>query len=178
MSTRKSPIRNNQEPERPPRLTVSREEARRRISERIELGTDMREKLRAPTSQTRQAADNAWDQMWTWSDYNATLLERLFDTPAIKDEYSREWVQSILMRELSIGELLERVDKHLAIYLARLQSIHGRVELYDEPPADGASRTRSARNLPASRADASGRTDWRDASEHQSSRRQSVPVRA
>jgi hypothetical protein len=87
-------------PPEEPRLQVARAEARRSLDERIEIGQQM---LDRPVN-SAQGIDELKNDFRTWHDYNERLLQRLFTTTALADEYMPVmFMSSIKERFLSRG---------------------------------------------------------------------------
>lgn len=106
-------------------LLVPAEEARQKLSDRIEKGSD----IKSIPINSIQDLDASKKSFSTWNSYNNELLKRLFTTDEFAEEYSR-WgsiVTSIYQRTFSenIKEFQEDVDDKLH----RLDSIIERLEI-------------------------------------------------
>lgn len=85
MSTRR---RQPQEPRRRPRLLKSREEAKRLLQARIDIGNEIAQRIN-PGAYVPGSLEPLEDEVNRWSSYNRELLHKLFDTSEIADEYDR-----------------------------------------------------------------------------------------
>ena len=125
-------------------LRVSRQDAERRISERIGAGETLRTTVKRLSEEVRRAyerppnpeheekRDSLWADYSRWNDFNKELLDRLFDSPKIVAEYNAS-----LLPEPSFGVFLieiEHLAQHLTDDLKKLQSIKERLPLFDEIP--------------------------------------------
>lgn len=70
-------------PPEEPQLQVARVEARRSLDERIEFGRQMLDRQ----VNSVQGVDELKNEFRIWHDYNKRLLQRLFTTTALVDEY-------------------------------------------------------------------------------------------
>ena len=107
-----------------PKLTESREEARRKIEERITKG---RELLDAPFT--------TWEDIFTgfdgWSEYNEVLLDKLFGGESVRNHYYSRFSrrdERTIDEDVDDGEGLRRMTKSID----SLEGICKRLELYDE----------------------------------------------
>jgi hypothetical protein len=80
-----------EQPKPPLLLAVPREEAERRISERIEKGSVLKEAQISSSEELKQAEN----ERRVWSSFNAEMLRRFFTSPEIADEYSSWGVVAI-----------------------------------------------------------------------------------
>jgi len=98
-------------------LRLAREEARRAISSRIEIGRHLFDNPiggAADVSQMEQAVR-------LWGDENQNLLRRLFDAPSAADEYARRRPRLTLRRTAPLMERAASIAKALAIELVSLE---------------------------------------------------------
>ena len=66
-------------------LNMPREEASRKIAERIKGGAELnRRPIRDP-----QTFQDAQRSCWTWGEYNEEMLRQMFTSPIIAEEYRR-----------------------------------------------------------------------------------------
>jgi hypothetical protein len=113
----------------PPRLRVPREEARRRIQERIDIGIQLRD----GAIENAQQLDRAEDEYRKWSDYNADMLRGLFTTEELKDEYIRQvGGLRIWRRPPPFGYLVKEFRDDAQRKVTCLESIRDRLDLYEE----------------------------------------------
>jgi predicted nucleotide-binding protein len=120
------------------RLTVAREEARQQLQRRVDLGRELRDRALLDQS----ALETARHEYYTWSEYNASLLERLFTDPREKEFYVGTFIGGIAY-DRTFGEKVGDFRKDVAGELRRLESVIERLELADDadtslgPPARG-----------------------------------------
>jgi predicted nucleotide-binding protein len=105
-------------------LTVSREDAATKISERIEKGHAL--KKRAYNS--RDDLEHSRKEYYKWSAYNTELLKRLFTSSELSDEYTRQF-GFVVGRDLSFGEEVAEHHEDIDEKIHRLESIKERLEL-------------------------------------------------
>ena len=75
-----------------PKLLVSREEARQKIQARIEKGEQLHSKeIRSDDELEKTRAESR-----KWSDYNKTLLLRLFDSTSIAEDAYTDFHEPLL----------------------------------------------------------------------------------
>ena len=125
-------------PPEEPKLQVARAEARRSLDERIELGQQMLDRQ----INSVQAIDELKNDFRTWHDYNKRLLQRLFMTTALADEY----VPVMFMSSGSPDpqRRLQSVRHDIEHLTQKLVSIVNRLDLYDEPAGVGPATRRTA----------------------------------
>lgn len=121
-----------------PKLHVARTEARRSLDERIEIGRQMLDRR----VNTAQGVDELENDFHTWHDYNNRLLQRLFTTTALADEY----VPVMFMSDVSPDpqRRLQSLCHDIGRQNQKLVSIAKRLDLYDEPSEAGASAGKTA----------------------------------
>ena len=115
-----------------PKLRVSREEANQKIQTQIEKG----QQLRVRQINSHDELEEARTESIKWSDYNKTLLLRLFDNTSIaEDAYTDfddfRWV--VTLGDTPLSEKLDRYQKGMDSSINSLEGICERLELYDEP---------------------------------------------
>ena len=114
-----------------PKLRVSREEARQKIEAQIEKG----QQLRDQSIDSDDELEEARAASEKWSAYNRTLLSSLFDNTSIAEgDYTsfddfRGYVGSLP----PFSEELRLYRRGMNRSINSLESIHERLELYDEP---------------------------------------------
>ena len=113
------------EPERPVELAVPRDEAKRRLVERIELGQELT-KVQISTEQGLKGASHEYQK---WTAFNTELLKQLFTTEALSKEYAW-WVGFAIAGPESLGHRIAEHHESLTEKLRRLDSIVERLELY------------------------------------------------
>lgn len=121
-----------------PELSVSREEARFRIEERIYKGKE----LKNSQIQDNAQLEDIRKKYYTWDEYNTDMLKRLFTTTELSDNYSKSYgflvgVTGTPTLGSKIADLFDGIDNHIR----RLYSILERIELYpvagNTPPKTG-----------------------------------------
>lgn len=115
-------------PQPPPSLTVPTPKAREMLQVQIDKGEGMLS--RRPTSQ--EDLDRLEEEKRLWSDYNATLLKKIFTTSEMADEYTAFYGGGFSTQP-NFGQLLRDFYDDLRDSLTRLRSIHGRLDLFDAP---------------------------------------------
>ena len=127
-----------------PKLRVSREEARQKIQMQIEKG----QQLRDQSIDSDDELEEARAESRKWSDYNKTLLLKLFDNTSIaEDDYTDfNEPRPILLASSGSTPLSDELGDDLRWYqnamnrsINSLESIHERLELYE--PSDALQRT-------------------------------------
>ncbi len=111
-------------PEPLPELTVSQEEAERRISGRIEAGENIR-KTNIPSPEVLKAVQ---EDYYRWNSFNGELLERLFTTGKFATEY-RFFGVAFVNTHPSFTKDLQEFQDHLSDKIHRLTSIRERLPL-------------------------------------------------
>ena len=124
-------------PPEEPKLQVASVEARRSLDERVELGQDMLDRR----VNAAQGVDELENDFHTWHDYNVRLLQRLFTTTALADEYVPAMFASSGSPDPQRRLRLLRYD--IEGQNQKLISIANRLDLYDEPLGVGAAAGRS-----------------------------------
>ncbi|HKO18402.1 MAG TPA: nucleotide-binding protein [Acidobacteriaceae bacterium] len=114
--------------EAPANLAVPRSEAEAKLRERIEKGTELRNR----EIRTIPELEAAKAEQSKWSSYNFELLKRLFTTSAPAEEYAR-FYGAVVRANPSPQERLEKFHEDVSDRIHRLESILERLELYDEP---------------------------------------------
>ncbi|MHB1851716.1 MAG: TIR domain-containing protein [Acidimicrobiales bacterium] len=125
-------------PPEEPRLQVARAEARRSLDERIEIGQQM---LDRPVNSAR-GIDELKNDFRTWHDYNERLLQRLFTTTALADEYMP--VMFMSGGSPDPQRRLQSVLYDIEHQKQKLVSIANRLDLYDEPSRVGSEAGRTS----------------------------------
>ena len=120
-----------------PKLLVSREEAEKKIQERIEEG----QKLRDTQIDLQDELSRARKDHGNWSQYNKVLLLKIFDTSTIADKYDRHCIHppigiiSSPLEEKSVrfSKDLTRYNSNIERDINHLKGILEQLPLYDEP---------------------------------------------
>ena len=116
-----------------PKLRVNREEARQQIEAQIEKGQQLRNKKMPSDDELEKARAESKK----WSDYNETLLLRLFDNTSIAEyDYTdfNDFPGFIYTdKPMPLSEELDYYQKGMDSSINSLEGIHERLKLYDEP---------------------------------------------
>ena len=114
-----------------PRLRVSEKEARQKIEARIEKGEQLHSKeIRSDDELEKTRAESR-----KWSDYNKTLLLRLFDSTSIAEDAYTDFHEPLLASSGStpLSDELRWYQNAMSSSINSLESIRDQLELYDEP---------------------------------------------
>ena len=114
-----------------PKLCVSREEARQKIQARIEKGEQLHSKeIRSDDELEKTRAESR-----KWSDYNKTLLLRLFDSTSIAEDAYTDFHEPLLasIGSTPLSNELRWYQNAMSSSINSLESIRDQLELYDEP---------------------------------------------
>lgn len=106
-------------------LTVSREDAKARLQDRIDKGIELKQ-IQANTPAAFEELSNNYSK---WTAFNSELLRRLFTTEDAAKEYEYWGVMAISRREPSLGEKIAEKYKDIDKKIHRLDSIIERLEL-------------------------------------------------
>jgi hypothetical protein len=119
-----------------PRLTTSRAEAKGQISRQIDKG----KQLLAVAIGSQDDLDEARRRYKRWDDFNSTLLQSLFDSSEISDEYDQP-VRLFVSLSSTLATHVKDSYHAVETKLARLESVVDQLVLYQEPapPATGPS---------------------------------------
>lgn len=117
-------------------LVIPRGEASRKITERIERGTDLKSR-QIRNDQEFQDAQRAY---WTWSEYNEEMLRRMFTSPKIAEEYSRSVGVFAVGGKRYLEEVIKDLHGGIDSKIRRLVSIHERLELIPLAPGVGVAQ--------------------------------------
>ena len=109
-----------------PKLLVSKKEAEKKIQEQIDKG----QQLHNQQIDSKEKLDKAKADFNNWSNYNETLLSKLFSNSSIALRYSFYIYGGSTNSSLNYD--IERHQKDISEMVSRLQGICGQLELYDE----------------------------------------------
>ena len=116
-----------------PKLLVSEEEARQQIEVQIEKG----QQLRTRQIDSSDELEKARAESKKWSDYNETLLLRLFDNTSIAENAYTDFDDFpgfiYTDKPMPFSEKLDYYQKGMDSSINSLESIHERLKLYDAP---------------------------------------------
>ncbi len=123
-----------------PKLRVSKEEAEKKIQERIKEGQQLRDR----PIDSEDELDTVGKEAINWSRFNTDLLIRLFDNLSLKDEYENLSYYRFSDDEIEtrgvMGWGIPDFDDNVALYrnnmedsLISLVGIQDRLELFEEP---------------------------------------------
>lgn len=121
----RKPTNRPPEPKRPAELTVTREEAKARLQDRIEKGMELKQ-VQVNTAQSYEVALNEFSK---WDSFNVELLKRIFTTDELASEYSW-WGIAVIGGRRSLGEQIAELSKDIDKKIHRLDSIIERLELF------------------------------------------------
>lgn len=138
----RKPVSKTAEPERPVELAVPREDAKRRLVERIERGQD----LTKAEINTEEGLEVATHEYQKWSAFNTELLKQLFTTEALSKEYAWWGIAVMSMGRESLAHRIAKHHESITEKLRRLDSIVERLELY--PLASSVQVTEVAKHAP------------------------------
>ena len=110
-----------------PKLLVSREEAEQKIQERIDKGQQLHDRQ----IDSKNELDKAKGEFRKWSNYNETLLRKLFDNSSIADEY-RGIPFFVGLTNTTLNDDINDYRGDISKEVNRLEGIRGKLELYDE----------------------------------------------
>lgn len=110
-----------------PKLCVSREEANKKIQERINKGQLLLDRR----IDSRDELDKAEADFKKWSDYNTMLLLKLFDDSSIEKKYVSLFI-SARWTNPTWDEEINWCRKDISEKVNRLERIQDQLELYDE----------------------------------------------
>ena len=122
-------------PNRPPSLTISRAEARRRLSERIGLG----KKLLEPPESALMSLLSTESDFDRWSEFNRDMLGRIFTTDRYAQDYDfsgyKETGMTVSLGPSFRGGGRPAFDMRAKVTprLECLESILDRIDMIDEP---------------------------------------------
>ena len=113
------------------KLRVSREEAHQQIEEQIEKGRQ----LHAQQINSDGELEAARMESRKWSDYNKTLLLKLFDNTSIAEDAYTDFREPLLAYSgsTSLSDELRCYQNAMSFSINSLESIRDQLELYDEP---------------------------------------------
>ena len=110
-------------------LVVSRANAERKISDRIDLGKELLSRSIKSWDDFRAAQM----EFFTWSEFNRELLKRLFTSEELYREYNSIGVRVVSMRTRDLQDEIQGFHKEVSIKIRRLESVKNRLELIPEP---------------------------------------------
>ena len=113
------------EPKKPAELTMTREDAKAKLQDRIEKGMELK-RVQVNTPQSYETAMNEYSK---WNSFNGELLKRMFTTEELADEYNW-WGLAVLGGRQSLGEQIAELGKDIDKKIHRLDSIIERLELF------------------------------------------------
>lgn len=123
MATRK-PTRGQQQPEVELELKIDREQARERLTDRIEKGRE----LAARQIGSREQFKGVQDDYYKWTEFNKLLLKQMFTNDSLSDEYSY-WGFASGTINPSLGEEISDLHDDISKKCRKLDSIMERLEL-------------------------------------------------
>lgn len=116
----------NTEKQSLPNLVVKEGEARKKIQERIDKGQELRDQPICSEPELEEAKA----EYVNWSDYNSTLLLKLFDDSSLANKYSSEIYFSV--SGLTFDKEIGLYRRDVTNKINRLRGILGKLELIPE----------------------------------------------
>jgi predicted nucleotide-binding protein len=114
-------------------LAMSRKEAEEKIAVQIQEGNQ----IGNFSIESSESLRKVRSQYYKWNDFNATLLEKMFDSNEISNKYQGIGVSRIAVvhpgERHSLGEEVQEFRRDIRDKIDRLESIKNRLELYEEP---------------------------------------------
>ena len=116
-----------------PKLLVSREEASKKIQDRINKG----EKLTEISATSKNDLTNLKHESRKWCDYNKTLFDTLFDISPLPDSHGVSLGRTawVIGRDYTAEDIKDHKEDIIS-WCNELQSILERLDLYEELPND------------------------------------------
>jgi predicted nucleotide-binding protein len=112
---------------------MAREEASCKIQERIAAGVE----LKGRPIRDDQTFRDVQRDYWTWDEYNEELLQQMFTSPKIAEEYRRSFGIVALTRERYLEEKIDSLHQSIDDKIRRLTSVNERLELIPLAPGVG-----------------------------------------
>ena len=122
----RKPTAKSVEPKKTAELTMTRDEAKAKLQDRIEKGMELK-RVQVNTPQSYEIAKNEYSK---WNSFNAELLKRMFTTEELSTEYSWWGVVAMSMGRPSLGEQIAKLNKDVDDKIHRIDSIIERLELF------------------------------------------------
>ena len=114
-----------------PKLLVNGKEAERKIQERIDKGQQFHDRQ----INSKDELDKAKADFKKWSNYNETLLCKLFDSSSIANTYTIYSRRSVFLTSQSLNAEIGDYQKDVSKAVSHLEGICDQLELFDEPAA-------------------------------------------
>lgn len=111
-----------------PELSVTRDEAKTKLEDRIEKGRELRN-IAIASHEGLESARNAYRK---WDAFNGELLMRLFTAASLADEYRKSSSTPVIMMAgygPTLGEEISELKKKIDTKIHRIDSIIDRLEL-------------------------------------------------
>ncbi len=109
----------------PLELLVTQESARQRLFERVVKGRDI---LVIPIRSTLDI-ENVRQEYYRWDDYNTKLLEMLFSSKDMADEYNGSDMSFFTIGDPNFSNTIDDLHKDVKKHINRIESIMDRLEL-------------------------------------------------
>ena len=113
-----------------PNLRVPREEAKRKIDARLQIGRELRDRTTKLMFSQRDL-ESARAEKSKWVNYTKDLLELLFDNASMAEEFAVRYGQVGVVAH-SFHQDVDQFRESMDDYLQRLESIHERLDLMQE----------------------------------------------
>ena len=113
-----------------PNLLVSIEQASKKLQRQIEKGKLLRDRRIDSQEELTQARDDSSN----WSNYNRTLITRLFSDGSVGDEYHRRQTSAFLtVSPVPFPQEIKWHRREMEKFINHLKGICEQFELYEEP---------------------------------------------
>lgn len=113
---------------KPINLIIARDEAKRKIKDQMAKG----EALLSGSINSQEDLDKLKSESRMWSDFNKELLFRIFNTDEVSKEYDHAAFRIVSLGSPSFNLGISHAQKSVKTDLETLNSILGRLDLYDE----------------------------------------------
>lgn len=110
----------------PPKLIVSREEAKEKLTKQLERGKE----IQNIQINSKESLDSAWSTEKKWIDYVSEMLQRFFDNESVKEDFM--YTHGSMRMAMNFYEQLENFNNDLNAKITELESIIERLELIPE----------------------------------------------
>lgn len=132
---------------RPPRLKAAREDAERRLTERITFGRQLLARLSPSMLVAPGTFDAVKADVEKWASFNATLLETLVDTDEIANTYGLTTMLGFGSHYDTAAVILRKRQESLREQVTYLESVLERLELYETAIPSNADTRRTLSGL-------------------------------
>lgn len=127
--------------EGPPQLTIPKKKFAIELDERIAAG---RRLLEQPVG-SHEGVESVRRDFYTWNDYNKELLRKRFTTSEIAESYRHAGGVIVIGGSSSLPQLIKDLHEDIDAKVRYLESVKGRLDLFDEVPSAAATLPRAAK---------------------------------